>query len=284
MKINKLNYENFVIDYIEGTLSVELKRDFDLFLEKNEEVYEEIKDYISAPVLEESNETFINKKSLRKTESLGRFLLLAFIPILLLCAYFLIPNKAEPLTPKNNIPTEEIINQFAQEKTIQPKKKTIELKQELKTGILPEPQKTSIKKEPLKTTSKDKKTKTTPVYFASNNSNTIKSNKIFASQATKKEASKELKTQVVLENIASVKTLPLNVLESKNNLKLERESIASILSSEMNTKEKNTWLEMVTPASFADIDIKESLALESNVNINTSRKILNAFIPESLIK
>jgi len=49
-------------------------------------------------------------------------------------------------------------------------------------------------------------------------------------------------------------------------------------------KDKNSWLEMLTPASFSDIDLRESLAIESSSKENRNRKILNAFIPESLVK
>jgi len=116
MKINKLNYENYVIDYIEGTLSTELKKDFDLFLEKNEEVYEEIKDYISAPTLEESSEVYDDKKLLKKSEGFNPYYLLALIPIFLIGAYFF-SSTNEPIEKQEikSAPVESV-RQFAQEK------------------------------------------------------------------------------------------------------------------------------------------------------------------------
>ena len=283
MKINKLNYENFVIDYIEGTLSVELKKDFDLFLEKNADVYEEIKDYISAPILEESNEIFTDKKSLKKTNNYTPYLILALIPFILIGAYFLIPNKTEQEEIK--VQPQEIIQQFAQEKTTKHKEE-IEIKEIVEEKIVT-PIKKEVKKNPQKSTKKQEIKKSTP-FFASNEQPKKKEisniNPILNSQ----ETTTEIKPVELMSAVASLETIPLKSFDQERQFEMIDGQIASTAPKSKSLLEqlgeKSNWMEMVTPEAFEDFNLKESLAIESNVNINTSRKILNAFIPESLVK
>lgn len=285
MKINKLNYENYVIDYIEGTLSKELKKDFDLFLEKNEDVYDEIKDYISAPILEESTEVFIDKKSLKKPTGRKPYILLALIPILLIGAYFLIPSTTEK--QKTKVEPQEIMNQFAQNKTT-------ESKEIIKTEVVEtnNMKSTSIEKQTLKKverkTNNRKEDKKPKVLFASNNTAKGKTNTVIEPTPIASEAIAEVQFENRIESIASLETLPLKTFEDRTNPSMMNSTFVNIEPKDKSLldqlTEKGGWLEMVTPASFEDIDLRESLAVESNININTSRKILNAFIPESLVK
>jgi len=293
MKINKLNYENYVIDYIEGTLSIELKKDFDLFLEKNEEVYEEIKDYISAPVLEESTVVFEDKKSLKKSNSLSPYLLLAFIPILLLGAYFLMPKtpeKAEPVELK----TTEMVNQFAQAETNEsqsiikePIKKQVD---EIKTEQQLEKVVSQRKSTPKPMINSQIEEKEEVLFASSETPTTIQSGdklrmKIVKPSAPLISASPGLEK---VNQIAALETLSLNAFENSSSLAQADAAMANLTPQarkiKTQTPERSSWLEMITPASFEDIDLRESLAIESNVEINTSKKILNAFIPESFVK
>ena len=284
MKINKLNYENFVIDYIEGTLSIELKKDFDLFLEKNDEVYEEIKDYISAPVFEESNEIFTAKKTIKKSTKLSPYILLTIIPFLL-GAYFLLPNKTESKKPiLKEIPT-EIINQFAQEKNIEVEQ---EIKSENKSSLKKEVKKLPIQKKPnKKTDSKEVKQSQAVLYADNSNSQGAIFEKIEPVYVVQVNESK-VDSPVSIDAVAALEALPFNTFKTNNELDIMNGAMADLNPKErsLNSQlaDKNSWLEMITPASFEDIDLKESLAIESNININTSRKILNAFIPESFVK
>ncbi len=51
MRITQLNYEKYVIDYIEGQLDLDHKRAFDHFLEDNPQIRDEITLYLSAPIM-----------------------------------------------------------------------------------------------------------------------------------------------------------------------------------------------------------------------------------------
>ena len=53
MKINKLNYETYVIDYLEGTLCAADRAAFESYLLEHPEVNEEIADYLAAPIIDE---------------------------------------------------------------------------------------------------------------------------------------------------------------------------------------------------------------------------------------
>lgn len=285
MKINKLNYENYVIDYIEGTLSRELKKDFDLFLIKNEEVYEEIKDYISAPVFEESNEIFTPKKAIRKSDKLSPYILLAIIPLLLLGGYFLKPSKTETKIEVIKEKPIEVINQFAQEKNIEVKQ---EIKAEPNLNLKKETIKLPIQKQAEKKTKQKRTPQSNEVQYAENSDKQDAIYQRIEPIMIIQKTEAEVEAPKFLNNIASIDALPLNTFKIKSELNVVDRPIAGL-----NTKEnklnsilskKSSWLEMITPASFNDVDFKESLAIESNININTSRKILNAFIPESLVK
>ena len=68
MKINKLNYELHIVDYLEGTLDAELKVGFDDFLQKYPEIQEEINMYLAAPrISEDKTINYEYKDSLKKT-------------------------------------------------------------------------------------------------------------------------------------------------------------------------------------------------------------------------
>jgi len=70
MSINKLNYENYIIDYIEGSLSSDLKSEFDVFIKLHPEIHIEIKNYLAAPILAEDKEIiFEHKEDLVKTNA-----------------------------------------------------------------------------------------------------------------------------------------------------------------------------------------------------------------------
>lgn len=85
MKITKLNYELYIIDYIEGTLQSGSKLLFDEFLSLHPEVKKEISDYLQAPVLKEDVSIVMPAKdSLLKTESYNKFWPLSLIVIIIL--------------------------------------------------------------------------------------------------------------------------------------------------------------------------------------------------------
>jgi len=65
MKINKENYEIYVLDYIEGNLSSDIRKDFICFLEKNPDIKDQINN-LKEIELEASPLSFTSKELLKK--------------------------------------------------------------------------------------------------------------------------------------------------------------------------------------------------------------------------
>jgi len=111
----------------------------------------------------------------------------------------------------------------------------------------------------------------------------------FAEVETTKETQKEkaVASRPILNTPVAIKNLDLSFDHN-----YQRTSKSTMVIAQMDTfndseekKEKKNigWLEMITPAAFENIDVRESLAIQSNKNID-SRKILNAFKPETIVK
>ena len=291
MKINKLNYENYVLDYIEGTLSIELKKDFDLFLEKNKDVYEEIKDYMSAPIYEETEEIFTNKKAVLKNSITGKYALLALIPIIFLGAYFLMNNKIETTPLVENI---ERANQ-EERKNHEPITENQEERWSQEERRNPEPRTENRKKNEKRDSEsiQEEIESTEPIlnkenFDIKNITKPSSSEMRFASVEPKRSVlEEEIIARPILNTAVAIGNIDFNIEDSYQRTAKSSMKIASVKTfneSEMKREKKsNGWLEMITPAAFEDIDLKESLAIQSNKNID-SRKILNAFIPDTVVK
>ncbi len=72
MKINKLNYEAFALEYLEGTLSVKEQEAMDQFLLKHPDIKAELEDMKSFSVLTPEPIVFNNKKQLLKAPARNR--------------------------------------------------------------------------------------------------------------------------------------------------------------------------------------------------------------------
>lgn len=109
MKVTKLNYENFVIDYIEGELEPKQKIAFDKFLLAHPEVQKEINEYLAAPILPiEENIVYENKASLRKRKAFNPWIILSIAALFLITfGIFFFNTKTEATSKLNHITTEE---------------------------------------------------------------------------------------------------------------------------------------------------------------------------------
>ena len=310
MKINKLNYENYVIDYIEGTLSIELKKDFDLFLEQNQDVYEEIKDYMSAPIYEETEEVFTNKKAVLQSNNIGKYALMALIPLLLIGAYFVMPSttdtqtsttaekmeKEERWSREPRTENREERGDLEERGNREPRTESREERGDLEEGGNREARAESREErrnlEP-RTENRDAKIIEPSLnkenFDKENTSKPSLSEMRFAEVETTKETQKEkaVASRPILNTPVAIKNLDLSFDHN-----YQRTSKSTMVIAQMDTfndseekKEKKNigWLEMITPAAFENIDVRESLAIQSNKNID-SRKILNAFKPETIVK
>jgi len=80
MKINKLNYEQFAIDYLEGKLDHQDKKDFDRFLLDHPEIKAELDVYLMAPVYtEDVSLVYERKESTRKKDTRKHLWLIFFL-------------------------------------------------------------------------------------------------------------------------------------------------------------------------------------------------------------
>ncbi len=295
MKINKLNYENYVIDYIEGTLSAELKKDFDLFLEKNKEVYDEIKDYMSAPILEEPEVIFDNKKAIRQSSN-KKYALLVLLPLLLIGVYFILSDdsrktessetKIESIITPNSDKQVEVVNEVEAE-ILNIEQEDVNLIEQNKPLVEP-----IVKQKKVNNKSKQEGIKK---FVPSNKVDLKKANEVQSAQIKPMNfASIEVPTPIqqvveqreLIRNPSQIGAIEINFDLSSDAITSDKMILAKVEkvnNSEAPLKNKN-WLEMITPASFDDIDLKESLAIQTNVDVNSTRKILNAFIPETFVK
>lgn len=305
MKINKLNYENFVIDYIEGSLDASIKKEFDGFLTKYPEVYEEIKDFMSAPILEEDTSiTFDNKSSLRKGFPYQRIALATFITLAIIASslYYNQHQANEQTLPE--IETQNII-QFADsdEKMAQPaiiESDQIETAQ-IETAQIEKESQPEIEATPIMQKKIAREQATLPPTSVINQQEAIvqleetKSNKIYEKYdapiviATKPQKSSLQQTAKAM--MASL--IPIGKMNDLNNITTEDDQdVASMTlqvdefenSVEENKFKKPQWFELITPSSFDDLNIKDALAITSTGDDKKGRKLLNAFIPQTLTK
>ncbi len=111
MKINKINYEQFAIDYLEGNLTGEDLKEMKTFLQKNPEVKAELDEMQLFYLEPEDNLVFEGKEALLqeitstkpKVISLTNRIWIAGVAAMLLIAFctFIITNKIEPTLEKN---------------------------------------------------------------------------------------------------------------------------------------------------------------------------------------
>lgn len=71
MKINKLNYEQFALDYLEGSLPVAKAAEMRSFLAKNPDIEQELEGMKDIFLVPDENIVFTNKKALKKSTIVG---------------------------------------------------------------------------------------------------------------------------------------------------------------------------------------------------------------------
>ena len=75
MKINKLNYEAYAVDYLEGNLSSGDRQVFEKLLKQYPEIKKELSDYLEAPLMQDSgSQVFVKKEEVKQKAGLGRSL------------------------------------------------------------------------------------------------------------------------------------------------------------------------------------------------------------------
>jgi len=306
MKINKVNYENFVIDYLEGSLSPDLKAEFDSFLQVNPKVYEEIKLYLSAPVLAEPNETVFAEKDLLKRRVISyRWLgsLAAAAAVLLIGSFFFFngtDNSSNIASvqdkPKQELATEKPVKQKTIENTVQDIQQEsidtrniadIEVKKaaiDKRNFEIAKPAKEIIKeKAPLQ-----------EMPFEANES--LPSNQSqLASTATYRIEKERTNTpvQIIEEKrapaiFANIETLEINKVNTTKNTHVIYVPSASYAFNEVQevetTTKNNKIIDLFMTKAYDDVDLKEAVVANNLDRLNISKdKIREMLLPESIL-
>ncbi len=296
MKINKLNYENFVIDYIEGNLSGEQKEAFDFFIVDHPEIYDEIKEFISAPILKEDESIiFENKELLLVDQSKFKYAWL-LIPVLLVVFCLLFFGTKEQV---NKVPAEEI-NKTMPLAQVEPIK---EIKEEAKINLSDNLELetkevvTEIEEQmPIASTTKVIASKTTPIVKKAMvkkaeprfvKTEIIKAETEVAKidiEVIDKEADAEpVANREVITGIASLQTE-----RSDLDIKTETKGLNMNFSNKkIIEKRDGNWKDLkkvFATNAYKDVDLRESLSSESVNDFMKERKLLQSFIPETFTK
>lgn len=129
MKINKLNYEAFMIDYIEGNLSHTDRQAMDSFLNENPLLKQEINMYLEAPIIKEDPSIVFNSKAKLLKKEQGISSIVWLIPLLLIVSigiWYLLKDPAVtpvkehivPMAESENLKEQQILSQQEGPKTL----------------------------------------------------------------------------------------------------------------------------------------------------------------------
>ncbi len=286
MKITKLNYELFAIDYLEGNLSREEKQLFDQFLEKYPEAKEELSDYLEAPLLiEDDSITFINKDQHLKPRKLAWLMPVLLTGIILSTTVYVFqrdtssselapPMKIEtPIKQTNSeaallVEIEVKVPSTTTENKIAPNTKLNEAKQVTQTK-----RKSNTIHKTTHTIAEVKQAHTTAT---STIQPAITKQIAIANQVA--ESQQEPARELV--KIAQLNQLPFRaqaaiVSTEKNRLISDRKMTYLIDLNVGQNENENKWWSILTPKAFEGISIKDAFAsngLSSTLNELNSRK------------
>lgn len=305
MKINKVNYENFVIDYLEGSLSPDLKAEFDSFLQVNPNVYEEIKLYLSAPVLAEPNETVFAEKDLLKRRVISyRWLgsLAAAVAVLLIGSFFFFNgtdnqvNVASIPDTVKETPAHE--NTILQKNSNQIRPVNPSTTVENKDIAALENKDATIKKNVLDMEKPSLKVleENAPIleegFEVNENSNQLNAYQLASTdtyQPAKKEQNFSSQTKKAVReslNIEDIKALPFETvatIENTHVIYVPNANYAFNVEAKETTK-NNKIIDLFMTKAYDDVDLKEAIVANNLDRLNISKdKIREMILPESIL-
>lgn len=318
MKINKLNYENYIIDYIEGGLDYESKKAFDSFLSLHPEIKDEINEYLSAPVMEPDKTIRYEDKDLllkeAKPRKLGIVRLggLMLLGLSFICAYLVWNNfnqddlqikktevstitKKDNVFSNNNTINESKIKEFSSSSE---KKKDVKMKvedakaKEQKTNVDPEENQELIsnpksKIKEIENKIRGEQEESIPMAIAP-----IEEPKVDVVQediAAMEAANTAPAEQTELNEDLIVGALDQIEIPQNDRLKPVKKSIrsveftiANVTPATYSSEKKNpAILDLFVPKSYKDLDLKESVKITSS---GEKKSILKSFTPKSIGK
>ncbi len=304
MKINKLNYEAFMIDYLEGTLSQNDKQAFNAFLSAHPQIKSELTDYLDAPIIEEdlsiiytAKEKLYQPKSKKSAWWIPALLLLLATAIALVITTTY--NANQPANKSKVVP--EKTSDYLPIASLEKLPAAIETEESKDAGVvidngqsraiaLDRPLMTKSKTTPLATPI------TAPRERVSYKPETTKQDELinnipehsFASvtpqenATTEKVTTKEAQLLQKVEAVAQIPQLKTAALASTEAEGLISETaVMTIILYETTLQKQKKWWAAITPQAYKNVNLRESL---SSINLKTAAEgFENMVLPKSII-
>jgi len=274
MKINKLNYEVYLIDYVEGLLSEQDSKGFELFLEKHPEIRHDISDYLEAPVLAENESiVFENKKALLKTTM--RYSWLVLIPLVGGLIYLAHSYNSKSKTkPLYKIEQTDFSTEIAAQETEVRQSETSELdQQERPAEYIAEPKKRMVKN---KTITLPKSVRPSAKLAESSNERAVIPEEVVKEKKTTSAALaitspvEQLERPHLLEPMTSIDILRPTIDLSQPDNSESFVAIGKALAIEMayrsldnQTSTKDKIWKLITPQAYKDLNIRSTVSSQS---------------------
>ena len=313
MDINKLNYEAYVIDYIEGQMNAEDKSTFDAFLLANPMIKEEIEQYMESPMISENTDVTYERKEQSKK---GRTLLPWMSILLIVLGGIIYTSIQKPISTDNKLSNgqqEQLeYNQAKQLEHSQSRQleqshpKTPKGRQNQAPMASQAPTPSTIKNDrpdlqATSTTGAEKQApeiKISPEVIASASAtppspkpNSIprpnestQTSTIITSPSLASVNSEEVDTSNPINSTAPIESVtPIQKLNKRGLALLEEKNrrIELVVAINKQKRKSSNWKNLLVPQSFEEIDISQSFATDNLKS--AARDVKEALIPESLI-
>lgn len=294
MKINKLNYEAYIIDYLEDQLSAVDRIEFEKYIQMHPDVKTEIDEYLQAPIYTEDLSMSYNNKERNKKKRRGFFwLILGLLSLLTLSLILFVLWSRDSSALNNTIAEKE--NRSQQEYVIETKKLITEPiaeieKQEENENLLKETKQTkkqvlalaeskiSLVKNSISKPSQPRNDNTELIANQDPIFTTASTEYIPNNDPKKNVIRNKLKPREELVKISIIPALEQNDVFNRTRL------IEMVVVNKKTTKKKKAGLKkLFVPQSYDDIDFKEAFVSH---NLKSAAKDIDKknIVPGQFIK
>ncbi len=306
MKINKLNYEAFMIDYIEGQLTLEERQLMDQFLSEHPDIKAEISMYLEGPLLvEDENVTYTQKaQHLKSTTALTRYLLAFFIIGTALLSIWFMAQPSTKVQDRTNDLVQEALHDLKQNGVLDDSAKKVDLKQleteqEAASSLLVTEQtqsevlskvKNDIEKQVASRVIRSISKKEKPaiqLQSASSvrSSKQVTTPKLIMAEAVPQQTQKELTVSpsdlpVLIAEVLEIESRSLSLSETMQINLTHLDSAESMASEEPKSKRKKWW-DLFIPQTYSDVDVGDVFV--SATLQDSAEEMDNSVLPLQLI-
>jgi flagellar biosynthesis GTPase FlhF len=311
MKITKLNYELYIIDYLEGTLDASVRTEFDSFMNQHPEVKLEIESYLEAPVMIEDEKVIMeNKHTLKKgvTKSrVGWITALLLLPLACGIFYFGFMQGRESghqvqvhVQVQTQEQVQEQVQDIVQTEEQEQDQYQTEIKKEVQGQIVDQIQKTDQPKEPSKKLVQEKEQKMEreqKINFENKQPRNIgqepiKVEPLFYKENKRERNYVEPKRKTIDQGENDRTMASFDIITKKNYLLdvpvgVRNESLAAVSTEVVvtekiiETKKKGVnWKNIFTPSAYRNLDVEKALVSQ---DLQTAAEGLGDAIKPTLI-